>query len=87
MGLPMEPLDRVVACDPRHLAVHLPAGASTDRAPDWRLAIRTDGWVEDVDTSAPGLVNVRYRDGDRILDLSLIDDRARTVVVLTAVAQ
>lgn len=87
MGLPVEDTDRVVACDPRHLAVHLPAGASAERAPSWRLAIRTAGWVEDVDTSAPGLVNVRYRDGDQRLNLSLIDDRARTVVVLTAVAR
>ena len=42
------------------LSVAYPPGQADTLAPSWRLAVRMDGWIEDVDSSAPGLVNVRY---------------------------
>jgi hypothetical protein len=58
-GLPMGD-GRVVHCDARRLSVEYPPGQADTLAPSWRLAVRMDGWIEDVDSSAPGLVNVRY---------------------------
>jgi hypothetical protein len=76
----------VVHCDPRHLTIHLPPSSADAAAPAWRLAVRAAGWLEDVDSSAPGLVNVRYTsDEGGSLDLSLIDDTEYTLLVLTRV--
>lgn len=84
-NLPPEGSGAIVACDPRHLVVHEPPGAAATRGPLWRLAIRSAGWEEDVDSSDVGLVNVRYGQDGLHLDLSAIDDARRTVVVLTLV--
>jgi hypothetical protein len=72
----------VVQCDERHLTVQLPPLSAAKIAPDWRLAVRTQGWEEDVDSSAPGLVNVRYLQGAELLNLSLVDEPAHTLLIL-----
>ncbi|MEQ1502851.1 MAG: hypothetical protein ABMB14_11505 [Myxococcota bacterium] len=82
VGLPLDGA-AIVHCDERRLTVELPAGSADAAGPGWRLAVRIAGWEEDVDTTAPGLVNVRYRQGERILDLSLIDAADHTVAVVT----
>ena len=77
----------VVFCDARRLTVEFPTGRADALGPTWRLAVRTGGWAEDVDSSAPGLVNVRYLQGSRRLDLSLIDATDHTLVILTEIGE
>ena len=83
-SLPLEG-GTVAHCDLRRLNVRFPPGRADDLAPGWRLAVRMAGWAEDVDSSAPGLVNVRYGLGDAKLDLSIIDATDHTLVILTEV--
>ena len=72
-------------CDPDRFVVHLPPGSAEALGPQLRTAVREVGWQEDVDSSAPGMVNVRYeRDHDR-LALSIVDNGPETVVILTVV--
>lgn len=73
----------VVQCDERHLTVRFPPSSAGARASDWRLAIRSEGWEEEVDSSAEGLINVRYLRASERLDLSIIDDTSQTLVILT----
>jgi hypothetical protein len=75
----------VVTCDPRRLEVHYPTGSADPIGPLYRLAVRTAGWVEDSDSTAGGLVNVRYVQGGEVLDLSAIDGVDHTSVILTRV--
>ena len=58
-------------------------GRADALAPSWRLAVRAAGWAEDVDSSAAGLVNVRYLQEGRALAFSIVDGAAHTSVVLT----
>lgn len=87
---PWEPLPvgdgRVVHCDPERLTVRYAGSRSAELAPDWRLAVRSAGWSEDVDNSAEGLVDVRYREGERALGLTVIEHQDTTVVAIAVVA-
>lgn len=83
-GLPMEG-GVVVSCDPRRLTVEFPSGGADRLGPDWRLAVRLAGWEEDVDSSAPGLVNVRYRQDEARLDLSVVDASDHTLAIVTRI--
>lgn len=76
----------VAYCDPRRLTVEFPPGQADTLGPGWRLAVRTAGWAEDVDSSAPGMVNVRYLQGENRLDLSIIDGTEHTLAILTEVS-
>jgi hypothetical protein len=76
----------VVYCDPRRLTVEFPPGRADTLGPTWRLAVRTAGWAEDLDSSAPGLVNVRYVQENRRLDLSVVDADDHTLTILTELA-
>jgi hypothetical protein len=73
----------VAYCDERRLELHWPSGHADELGPRLRLAVRTAGWVEDVDSTAPGLVNVRYTQAGEVLDLSAIDGHEHTSVILT----
>jgi hypothetical protein len=73
----------VAWCDERRLELHYPTGRADQVGPLFRLAVRTAGWVEDVDSTAQGLVNVRYTQAGEVLDLSAIDGSAHTSVILT----
>lgn len=77
---------RVVHCDAERLTVRYAGARSAALAPSWRLAVRSEGWSEDVDNSAPGLVDVRYRQEDRALGLTLIDHQDATLVAVAVVA-
>jgi hypothetical protein len=72
----------VVQCDERHLTVQLPPSTADEAAAAWRMAVRSQGWEEDLDSSAPGLVTVRYLQGPQLLDLSLIDEPEHTLLIL-----
>lgn len=90
-ALPLAPASgeasAVVQCDERHLVVHFPPALSSTLAPQWQLAVLEAGFEEDIDSSAPGLVNVRYLQEGQLLNLSLIDEAERTLVILTLVAR
>jgi hypothetical protein len=73
----------VVYCDERRLELHYPTGRADQVGPLYRLAVRTGGWVEDLDSTAQGLVNVRYTQDGEVLDLSAIDGVEHTSVILT----
>lgn len=73
----------VVYCDERRMELHFPTGRADELGPEFRLAVRTAGWTEDVDSTAQGLVNVRYTQAGEVLDLSAIDGHAHTSVILT----
>lgn len=75
----------VVYCDPRRLVLRYPSGRADELGPQYRLAVRTQGWVQDIDSTAPGLVNVRYLREEEALDLSAIDGVDHTSVILTRV--
>lgn len=81
---PLPPSDgTVVHCDPRRLEVHFAQGQADALASGWRTAVRAAGWAEDVDSSAPGLVNVRYVQGEAVLALTLVDGASHTSLVVT----
>ena len=75
----------VVYCDPRRLEIHYPTGRADQVGPLYRLAVRTEGWVEDIDSTAQGLVNVRYTQEGDVLSLSAIDGLDHTSVIATRV--
>ncbi|MCA9491796.1 MAG: hypothetical protein KC621_17815 [Myxococcales bacterium] len=77
---------RIVHCDERRLHARFPAGQADALAPGWREAVTGAGWVEALDTSAPGLVAVRYRDGERTLALTLVDTPRATELAATVTA-
>ena len=76
----------VMYCDPRRLQLHYPPGRADRLGPLFRLAVRAEGWVEEMDSTAPGLVNVRYTQEAEVLDLSAIDGIDHTSVILTRVS-
>ncbi len=76
---------RVVHCDDRRLHVSFPAGSADALSPAWREAVTARGWTEQLDTSAPGLVAVRYGaalDGST-LALTLVDAPSSTELAAT----
>jgi hypothetical protein len=70
-------------CDPDRLVVHFPPGSADALGPAFRTAVREAGWEEEVDSTAPGMVNVRYEQGENKLALSIVDNGPETVVILT----
>lgn len=76
----------VVASDPHALTVVYEGDRVDALSAPWRTAARAAGFVEDLDTSAPGLTNVRYLQGEQALNLTIVEAGGVTTVTATLVA-
>lgn len=74
---------RIAHCDERRLHVGYPAGSADTLAPAWRSAAEGAGWSQTLDTSAEGLVAVRYRHDETTLVLTLVDTPHATELAAT----
>ena len=86
VGDPATPA-QVAYCDADRMVLHAGPGRSDALGSELRTAVREIGWQEDLDRSAPGMVNVRYHQDGKRLALSVVDDGPRTVAILTVIPQ